>query len=289
MLCGIGVTGGVTKEAVYENNALLSRLDWEDTVIPVLSLGCKLGFYGLIFSGDIFSGLPVRSGFAKDYDFLMPDSTAPTHYSEHKSYLDKYVEGTAKLGYSAAFNNFFMEISAGYLYRNKKWTARDGFLQYPAGGGSWSGEEEKFDVSGPLILYEMALRAVIIDACFGYTFFDSLIIAVNGSIYPIINADTVDDHVVRGIEFYDVLNEGIGWKLQLTLDYYPENNHVFSFFFLGNYEAIDIIGYTSSRQTGMAKDPLLIDSGYSSGMTSSQWSFSLGFRLKVWLNNHNFG
>jgi len=62
---------------------------------------------------------------------------------------------------------------------------------------------------------------------------------------------------------------------------------VFSLFFSGIYEEINIIGYTSSRKTGITSDSLIIDSGYSSGMTSNQWFISLGFLLNLWPYNHN--
>ncbi|MDR0706348.1 MAG: hypothetical protein LBF60_00535 [Treponema sp.] len=43
--------------------------------------------------------------------------------------------------------NWRIAPSAGFACRNRKWTAQDGFLQYPA-SGLWTGEDPKQELYG---------------------------------------------------------------------------------------------------------------------------------------------
>jgi outer membrane protease len=92
--------------------------------------------------------------------------------------------------------NWRIVPSAGFVYRNRKWTAADGFLQYPV-SGLWTGDEPKQEVHGPVISYEQALWFPVITLKAGYTLKNCFLFSAGGSLYPVMWGDTIDNHLLR--------------------------------------------------------------------------------------------
>ncbi|MDR2052200.1 MAG: omptin family outer membrane protease [Treponema sp.] len=147
-----GVLSGATHEYVYEGDKCISRLDWKDSAIPIVSFSGQAALLGAFFRMKMSSAVPVQNGIMEDYDFLVAGSDEPSLYSKHDAYLDKYFDSSVVLGYDLRLSNWRIVPSAGFSYRNRKWTAADGFLQYPV-SGLWTGEEPKQEVYGPVISY----------------------------------------------------------------------------------------------------------------------------------------
>jgi outer membrane protease len=136
----IGVLTGTTREYVYEGDKCISRLDWKDNAIPVLSFSVQAALFGAFLRLGINSAVPVQSGTMEDFYFLVAGSDEPSLYSKHSAYLDKYFDGSLTLGYDLHISAWRLTPSASFTYHNRKWTAQDGFLQYPE-SGLWTGGE----------------------------------------------------------------------------------------------------------------------------------------------------
>jgi outer membrane protease len=63
----LGLKGGVTKEYVYKEDKCISRLDWNDEIIPMLAFAVKAEFFNVIIQTRIDSAIPVKSGVMEDY------------------------------------------------------------------------------------------------------------------------------------------------------------------------------------------------------------------------------
>lgn len=169
-----GVFGGTTHEYVYEGDKCISRLDWKDRVIPVVSFSGQSALFGMFLRLDMSFAVPIQNGTMEDYDFLAVGSDKPSLYSRHDAYLDKYFASSVTLGYDLHISNWRITPSGGFAYRNRKWTAADGFLQYPA-SGLWTGAEPEQKLYGPVISYEQAVWFPIITLQAGYVLKECLL------------------------------------------------------------------------------------------------------------------
>lgn len=151
-----GIKNSMTQEYVYDGEKCMSRLDWNNDIIPVLSISRQIEFLNIMVRTSIDSAIPVKSGTMEDYGFLMADSADPSHYSKHDAYLDKDFIGTFEAGYILSFRNWKLLPTVGFSYLNRKWTAQEGYLQYPV-YGPWTGTEPKQTVAGTVISYEQAI------------------------------------------------------------------------------------------------------------------------------------
>jgi hypothetical protein len=94
----------------------------------MFTLRGKLESWGFFLGGGILFAVPVQSGFMKDHDFPIPGSDAVSHYSRYDVYLDKHFDTTGELGYTYVPPfGWSMVLSGGFLYRNCKWTAANGY------------------------------------------------------------------------------------------------------------------------------------------------------------------
>jgi outer membrane protease len=151
-----GIKNSMTQEYVYDGEKCMSRLDWNNDIIPVLSISRQIEFLNIMVRTSIDSAIPVKSGTMEDYGFLMADSADPSHYSKHDAYLDKDFIGTFEAGYILSFRNWKLLPTVWFSYLNRKWTAQEGYLQYPV-YGPWTGTEPKQTVAGTVISYEQAI------------------------------------------------------------------------------------------------------------------------------------
>ncbi|MDR0706349.1 MAG: omptin family outer membrane protease [Treponema sp.] len=65
-----GVLSGLTWEYVYEGDKCISRLDWKDGAIPVLSFSGQAALSGTFLRLNALSAVLARNGTMKDFDFL---------------------------------------------------------------------------------------------------------------------------------------------------------------------------------------------------------------------------
>jgi outer membrane protease len=129
-----------------------------------------LGYGGLFVRAGLLSAIPPQSpaGKMQDYDFLLADASKASHYSSHDAYLDKHFQLSAALGYVFSPRNFEITPAIGYLFINRKWSAVDGFLQYPEAGAEWTGSEAEETVAGTVVTYEQVMHIPFLSAGIAY-------------------------------------------------------------------------------------------------------------------------
>jgi plasminogen activator len=271
-----GAFGGTTHEYVYEGGKCISRLDWKDSAVPALSFSGQAELSGVFLRLEMTSAVPVQCGTMEDYDFLDAGSNETSLYSKHNAYLDKYFDSSVSLGYDLRLRNWRIIPSAGLGYRNRKWTAADGFMQYPA-SGLWTGDEPKQELYGPVISYEQAVWFPVITLKTGYAPSKRFLLWVSGSLYPFMWGDTIDNHLLRSEQFYDTLREGFGGGTNIGFQYYFNGKERIALEVSAGYETITLKGKTAMRETGVSDGTLLVTEGYGSRMKNGQWIFALGF------------
>lgn len=137
---GLGFQTGMIKEYVFVGDYLLSRLDWKLKVQPELRTALHFRSDQWVFGFSACLGLPLSTGWMKDYDWAEKNSLGLlyngilSHYSEHdlipdqafclelSAYLQlgKFIGGQAWLGSSLGWQRYSMH-------------GRDGFAEYPPG------------------------------------------------------------------------------------------------------------------------------------------------------------
>jgi outer membrane protease len=270
-----GVLAGTTNEYVYEGDKCISRLDWKDNAIPVVSFSGQAALFGAFLRLEMASAVPAQNGTMEDYDFLVAGSDEPSLYSQHDAYLDKYFDSSLTLGYDLRLLNWRIVSSMGFAYRNRKWTAADGFLQYPV-SGLWTGDEPKQEVYGPVISYEQALWFPVITLKAGYVLKERFLFSAGGSLYPVMWGDTIDNHLLRSEQFYDAMREGFGENINIGFQYNFGGKERIALEVSAGYEKIALKGTTAMKETGVSDGELILTEGYSSRMESGRWTFTLG-------------
>jgi outer membrane protease len=180
------------------------------------------------------------------------------------------------LGYDLRVLNWRIIPSAGFAYRNRKWTAADGFLQYPV-SGLWTGEEPKQELYGPVISYEQAVWFPVIALKAGYALKERFLLWAGGSLYPLMWGDTIDNHLLRSQQFYDAMREGFGGAVNIGFHYNFGGKERIALAASAGYETIELKGNTAMKETGVSDGTLLVAEGYGSRMESGRWTFALGF------------
>jgi len=286
-----GFRNGTTKEFVYEEEKCISRLDWNDKIVPTAGFFGQIEVYNFFLKLGITSAIPVMSGVMEDYDYLIPNDSEPSHYSCHDLYLDKDFSCNIEGGYKFQLINWYITPSVGFKYFNRKWTASDGYLQYPI-AGSWTGNEQKINLNGPVISYEQAVWYPYATLELGYNHAfpneSKIQIAIQGAIYPYICAETNDIHFLRNMQFYDSLRGGIGWNYGVTIGFYPQNlNGVGFTLYTGGEFINNVKGTTSSNNTGINDGSLIITEGYSGKIEITQFYVKLSIIIPLFCRSGN--
>ncbi len=212
---------GSIMELVYDNNHKISQLEWRQQLVPHICLALPLRIWNFVINSQLSTAIPMQSGKMEDYDFLASGG-AVSHYSRHSLYVDKDLSVCTTLGYRIPLGRSCVLIPmAGIAWYNRKFTAQDGFLQYPAmTGDTWRGDEPRQPLSGSVISYEQSIWHPLISMTFmaranrgrfGLTLDFS----------PYIAADTLDSHILRLQQFYDTMRGGIGWGMECWIEVMP--------------------------------------------------------------------
>jgi outer membrane protease len=278
---GTGITAGKVIEYVYEGEKQISRLEWEEYLAPLITLDARFTFRNFFVKTAVLTAFPVRTGFMRDYDYLLTDSAEATNYSEHDANLERHISADAALGYSFNVKNISLSPSAGFFYTNRKWSAVDGFLQY-ATDKPLQGDEEKLSVVGANITYEQKISYLYISLGVGYRFLKRFYISADGSLFPYLWIETMDYHILRGREFYDTMRGGIGGSAGLTLRYTPFEKSGLSLLAGFEWEKIPRLkGESASRTTGTQQTSAFVTGTEGSAFESDIWYIFLGVGFKV--------
>jgi outer membrane protease len=232
---GFGLLYGSAREIVYDGGYMLSELVWPSE--PLIYGGLRLGIKspgGFVARLDVKAGLPGPVGTITDSDYLNYDGVK-THFSAHNCSAERAILLDAKAGWAFPLSRAFsLSLMAAFSTMNFKWSAKDGYMQYPsedlAPYTPWSSSAPKTAVYGTGIIYEQTY------------FIPGLFLGIDGSLSsslelrggffysPYVICDDVDNHEFTGADYYEHMSGGslvepsleaewrIGPELSLTID-----------------------------------------------------------------------
>ncbi|MHB9291106.1 hypothetical protein Holit_00178 [Hollandina sp. SP2] len=93
-------------------------------------------------------------------------------------------------------------------------------------------------------------------------------------------SEIIDTHFMRSVRFYDTMEHGFGWEVNLSIYYYPASQKQLAFFMRIGYGAIiNLVGNTASSPIGI--DDGTMDEGYQAKMENRSTTVSLGIILSI--------
>lgn len=238
---GSGTLFGVAREYVYDQsvapNYKVSELDWGFQPIYYYGVDITLaGASGLTFMLSAKSGLSGLSGVIQDSDFLNGNGVK-TLYSRSDTYTEQALLARAQLGYEVGLGSGFSLTPFVLLdYMRMKWSARDGYLQYPPATGQsysvdangsvqygtmppWTSTLPKTPIYGVSVIYGQQYAIPAIGAETAYRASSRLDVTLSCAYSPIIIARATDDHVLRSLSTVDTFNSGTYVEPRLAVDY----------------------------------------------------------------------
>lgn len=279
---------------VEEDGSTLSRLDWDEKLVPTVSVAGRARLFDVFASAGVQLAAPFKGGFMEDWDWLGEPERA-TNYSRHSAFLENDFIASFGLGYTFAFSDWTpLQIPlrltplAGFRYRIRKWTASGGYTEYPPGS-----PQEK--LTGAVISYEQTLSSLSAGLEAEYQASRTVALKLRGSVYPYSWAHTLDTHFgrdedkrtedpgIKGLQFYDKMGGGIGGSAQLSALYRPFALPGAPAFTCSlSYEHIGrLTGRTASGYIGAGDYELGWSEGYGSQTESSGLSASLGIAWRL--------
>jgi outer membrane protease len=187
---------------------------------------------------SVLTAISIKSGMMRDYDYMLSNSDAQSHYSEHDAWFDKHLEIHPEIGYTFNFGNWSLYPSAGFLLRHRKWSAEDGYVQYPSPGQPWSSSDATQKTNGVVISYVEAIWFPTVSLGVSYRINGRFEAALSGSWYPYLNIETIDSHYIRRTVFYDTMRGGMGFLSELALTYHPVSTNAMNFRAAFGFEGI---------------------------------------------------
>jgi outer membrane protease len=210
----LGRLYGAAQEFVYVDGYKLSELDW--SFKPMVYWGTRLALTG--FGGGFEASIDFKSGFngfsgtITDSDFLNGDGVK-THYSIHDCYTERAILFDLKAGWAyKASPAITLTFKGSVMAMDFKWSARDGYLQYPPELSSpytpWSANVAKDGIVGTGILYTQNYLAL--GAALGLRIIiDNGWEAMVGLGYsPLVYCNDVDNHLFTGVDYYETMSGG---------------------------------------------------------------------------------
>jgi outer membrane protease len=236
-----GLLYGQANEYVYNQYVSTdyknSELTWPFEPLLFVGAGLKLDTkMGLVASLDVRQGLAGKTGTMTDSDFLNGDGVR-THFSQSDSYTERAILLDLKVGYDLPMTDkaWMFGFYGGFSYMDFKWSARDGYYQYPTTGSEyywdsygnlvagtytpWSSGETKTPIYGTGILYEEAYLLGLFGVHVGYKLGGGFSLGAACSVAPLALCYTEDNHELRQIDFYSKLTGGFMIEPCLSVEY----------------------------------------------------------------------
>lgn len=235
---------GTARELVLDGSFAISELDW--SVQPLLFEENSLELTtpgGLHASLRVRAGLPMQTGSMTDSDWLnyeVDGDTNKTNFSQSNCFTERAILVDATVGWQLPVNDrLSLEPFVTFGYMSWEWTARDGYLQYPAGWFStpplsppytdWSPSEPQIPIYGTAIVYSQTYLIPAIGFRFNYHAGQQWRLAFSFSASPYVYCTDLDDHIFTGTEYTDTM--GGGWMIEpeLSVDLRVSARAVLSF------------------------------------------------------------
>ncbi|MGB4269070.1 MAG: omptin family outer membrane protease [Spirochaetota bacterium] len=234
---GVGYSQGIIGEYVYDNNRLLSRLNWNIDYLWYYHFSVALGYNSFFAQIQVHNGINDNIGTIDDSDWTDVDNpSVKTHYSKHDNYLERYASYNSNIGFKSKITDLIsLKPYIGFLYKSLKMSARDGYLEYPPGS-------PKDPVYGVGIIYEQRYYIPFIALASEINITETIGILAGISVSLFAYAEDIDNHVHRNpgddIDFYAnyegiiyfhayagcflSLNDTIKIALSILYEYVPE-------------------------------------------------------------------
>jgi len=221
-----GVLIGTSRELVIDGSYIVSQLDW--AMKPLVFTGSELrastpsGFLACI---EVRSGVPGDTGRITDKDFLNYNGDV-THYSEHDCFTEGALLLDARLGWNFPLGDrIAVEPFAGFSVMRFKWTARDGYLQYPPQPypgpyTPWNPQTTpKVKVYGTGIVYQQTWYIPLAGVEAGIKLGDQFRAALALGFSPYLWMNDLDNHELRLVDFQGTLSGGLLLDPSLALSW----------------------------------------------------------------------
>ena len=290
---GTGIIYGVVREFVYNTYMnqpyTVSELDWDlqslYTTNAALSMLTAGGFSASL---SVQLGIPLKTGSITDSDWLnysYNGDPTKTNFSKHDCFAERAVLLAAQAGWEIPLAGWVtLEPFLAFEFMDFKWTARDGYLQYPPGYIAGSATKPYPDastdvvvpVSGTVILYQQTyyIPAVGLSAKFRS---GSSSGTLSFAFSPLVYCNDVDNHEFAGFDFYDTMSNGILLEPKISLQWRMGSSRLsldVSYRHIGR-----LIGNTTMVAIGVGHTPGQVARSYSNGAGASYdaVNVSLGF------------
>ena len=214
---GAGVILGVAREFVYSGSYVVSELDWPllpaVTVNGALTMTTKVGF---VASLEAQVAVPTPSGTMTDSDFLNGDGVK-THYSQSNGNVAGAIVLTTQAGWAIPLytGDAITELVPfiEFEYMQFKWTASDGYLQYPTQTAPpytpWSPSTPMTPMYGTGIIYTQTYLIPAFGIKGSIHVVRNLTMDVSIALSPYLWCFDTDEHIFRMTKFQDNLHGGI--------------------------------------------------------------------------------
>lgn len=225
-----GALMGEAREFVFENDSRISELTWPIGPTPAVNLDAGVTLFKRVRLGArACFGVPGDFGTVTDSDYLNePTSSAKTHYSEHDGRLDYAVHlecaasfnFTVPLDYAKKGDALTLVPSLGFQYKRYKWTASDGWAQYPPESSApyteWSESGAKTYFSGSVMTYEQIYLIPFAGIGTTIPISDRFSFLATLKASPYLWCNAKDEHLLRDLTFYDYTRGGWFFESEIT-------------------------------------------------------------------------
>ena len=284
-----GVLWGLARELVYVGSYKLSELDYPLQPMAYAGARVELGaFGGLDASLRFRGGIPAWTGSMTDSDYENFDGVK-THFSQSDSYLERSVFVNARLGWRFAPSPaIVIEPFAAYIYLDIKWSAQNGYYQYPPETSPpytpWSPSEPKVPLSGVVLTYEQTFMIPAVGIRVIGRVSRTLSLDASVALSPFAALNDVDEHPLRYLAFYDSMAGGfyiepelaVSWQVARDLELSVRLSYL-SISEPNNGTTVVVDTNPNDATYGV---PTLLTSQYS-GATMSAFGAEVGGRLKL--------
>ncbi len=275
---GAGVMYGVAKELVFGSyqgtTFVMSELVWDLKPLifsrAALALSTEVGF---VASLDVRLGIPGKTGSIADSDWLNHDfngDTAKTHYSLSDNFTERAILLDAQAGWQFTLASWItIRPFLGFGLMDFKWTARDGYYQYPPQNSppyspDWSPSAPRLPMSGTSIVYQQTWFLPSVGIAAKLRFGEDLSGTISFAFSPIVFCNDLDNHELRHLDFYEYMWGGPLLEPKISLEW-----HVIQRAWLQlnvSFRHIEgLVGTTYEVVTGAPATPGLVASKTTSG------------------------
>jgi outer membrane protease len=233
---------GQANEEVYDQvsppgpNYKLSELIWPFHPLVYAGVGLDLDTRaGLFASLDVEQGFPGKVGSMTDSDYLDGDGVK-TNFSQSDSYIERFLDLGLLVGYDFIRSGpLTFGIFGAFEYQDFKFSARDGYTQYPSYGQqyytdstgayypgtypAWSPSETETPIYGTLGLYEQVYILGSLGLKASYSICPGLSAGASFALSPLLYCYTEDDHELRQLSIYGKFSSGLELDPKIFAEY----------------------------------------------------------------------